>query len=114
MEIALQNHKMQQEEEARYNVINGKTLKEVKIKDSRKKDPLEPVRIAGTADQLIKADDLTCHGRLSDCLNGRLLGVDFIASEFRYRAEVALFNYAHHSGNTGWGYDRKSSHDNYG
>jgi hypothetical protein len=78
--IALQNHKMQQEAEAKYNVINGKVLKEVKIKDSRKRDPLEPVRIAGTADQLINGNDLTCHGKLADCLEGKLFGVFFRTS----------------------------------
>jgi hypothetical protein len=77
MGIALQNHKMQQEKEAKYNVINGKALKEVKIRDTRKRDPLEPVRIAGTADQLIMGNDLICHGRLADCLDGKLLGVFF-------------------------------------
>jgi hypothetical protein len=80
MGIALQYHKMQQEQENEYTGINDKALKEVKIKATRKRDPLEPVRIAGTADQLIMGNDLICHGKLADCLEGKLLGVFFRTS----------------------------------
>jgi hypothetical protein len=80
MYIAIQNYKLQRDNEAKYSATNGKALKEVKINDTRKRDPLEPVRIAGTADQLINGNDLSCHGKLADCLDGKLLGVFFRTS----------------------------------
>ncbi len=77
MANALQNHRMQQDELAKYGLLKGKLLHEIKIKD-KKESPLEAVRVLGTADQLLRRDDIKGYGKLSDCLNGLLLGVVFL------------------------------------
>lgn len=81
MAASLQNRKIQMDELQKYSSLDGKLLKEVRVKEINN-NAVEPMRIAGKADQLIDREDIRCHGRLSDCLNGRLLGVIFKGDEF--------------------------------
>jgi hypothetical protein len=80
MANSLRNRRMQQESIVKYGKITGRLLKEVKIKEI-KENPFVGVRIPGEADQLLNRSDIQSEGRLSDCLNGRLLGVTFVQDE---------------------------------
>ncbi len=80
MANSLRNRRMQQESVVKYGKITGRLLKEVKIKET-KENPFEAVRIPGEADQLLNRSDIQSEGRLSDCLNGKLVGVTFVQDE---------------------------------
>jgi hypothetical protein len=76
----LKNSKDQLNEYNKYGSPKGIVLQEVKIKEIKAKDNYRSSALggAGHADQVIHMDDIKTGGQLSDKLNGRLYGVNFI------------------------------------
>ena len=98
--VYLQNVKKRYDEAVKYGLVNGIVLKEVKIRQNKKKIINETYRSSalggpGHADQVIHRSEFRGGGLFSDMFNGTLRGVTFIGGQAFLTLSVANSSKSH-------------------